>query len=114
MLRGKRREFAVGLFLTVITGGLYPLYWHYAAFHELYAQEERENEFPTGLFIACFVPLVNIVCQPLYMSQQLDFVNELRAQRSLPPTIGIVELLLWMTLGQLIVIGPIIAYYRLQ
>jgi hypothetical protein len=113
MLRGKRREFIVGLLLTIVTFGIYPAFWHYMAFKELHDQE-NQDDFPIMLFIGGCLPLLHFVCQPLFMSEELDFVNELRQRHGLQPTMGIVEFLLWMTLGQLIVVGPLIAYARLQ
>ena len=42
---GRKRSFAVGLLLTIVTFGIYAVYWNYKAHNELYRQFElaREN-----------------------------------------------------------------------
>ena len=113
MLRGKPRSFGVGLLLTIVTCGIYPWFWHYMAFKELHDQENR-TDFPLGLFICSFIPFLNLVCMPLFMSHNLDFLNSLRAKRGLPPIFGIGGFLAWYVLGSWIIVGPFIAYSRLQ
>jgi uncharacterized membrane protein (DUF485 family) len=113
MLQGKRREFSVGLLLTIFSFGIYPCYWHYVAFRELYDQERRDD-FPLALYLCCYIPFVHLICQALYMARQLEFLSEQRTRHGLGPTIGIGEFLLWVTLGHLIIVGPPIAYARLQ
>ncbi|HEX2676586.1 MAG TPA: DUF4234 domain-containing protein [Polyangiales bacterium] len=102
----------MGLLLTIVTLGIYPLFWHYAAFKELYDQEKQE--FPTLWYVLCYVPLVSLVALPVFMSKNLDFLNELRARNQLAPIFGIGGFLAWYVLGELIVVGPFIAYHRLQ
>lgn len=113
MIRGQRRDFAIGLLLCFVTLGIYPLYWHFTVFKELYDQERRQD-FPVGIFLCCFVPFINLPAQLVFMSKQLDFVNDLRVRNGLAPILGLGEFVLWLTLGQLIIVGPFIAYAKLQ
>ena len=41
---GKERSFAAGFLLTVVTFGIYAIYWNYRAHNELYRQFELERE----------------------------------------------------------------------
>lgn len=41
---GKERSFIAGFFLTVVTFGIYAIYWNYRAHNELYRQFELERE----------------------------------------------------------------------
>lgn len=41
---GKERSFAAGFFLTIVTFGIYAIYWNYRAHNELYRQFELERE----------------------------------------------------------------------
>ncbi|MCB9506969.1 MAG: DUF4234 domain-containing protein [Myxococcales bacterium] len=113
MLAGKPRSFGVGLLLCFVTFGIYVPFWHYAAFRELYDQE-RDPRFPTGLFVLGLLPLVSLVGQPLYMAECLRYLNEIRRRQGLAPTMEIGEFLLWYILGSFVIVGPLIAYSRIQ
>lgn len=41
---GKERSFVAGFFLTIVTFGIYAIYWNYRAHNELYRQFELERE----------------------------------------------------------------------
>ncbi len=57
VLHGKERPFIVGLLLSVVTFGIYPLYWHYRVHAELAGQLGRENK-AKGIWIANIVVVI--------------------------------------------------------
>lgn len=108
-IAGKKRSFGRGLGLVIITFGLYQCYWWYKAFKEVYAQERKE--FPEGLYWCFLIPIVNIFTIIAYGSRVLRTLNEARAARNLPPTLGIGTFILWSLLP---LAGAFIAYWKVQ
>jgi hypothetical protein len=112
-LTGKERSFARGVLLTIVTLGLYSLYWHYKAYQELIESFDLD-EFPMGLFVASLIPLVNLVAMPMFMSRFIDDLNGVRSELGLSEEITLGSFLGWYVLGSLIVVGPFVAYHKLQ
>ncbi len=113
-VQGKYRGFVRGLFLVIVTFGIYAWYWHYKAVNEIYHQAGRGTEFPVALYLLYFVPLIGWIFAIIYMSKFHDMLNMMRAGVGLPPTMSFTSYILWYTLGQLIIVGPFIAYAQLQ
>ncbi len=112
-LAGKERSFGRGVLLSIVSLGLYPLYWHFKAYKEV-TEEFDVEEFPTGLYVASLIPIVNIVTQIMFMNRFIGDVNTVREGQGLAPELSIGEFLGWAILGSLIVVGPFVAYYKLQ
>lgn len=113
-LQGKKRGFGRGLALTIVTLGLYAIYWHYKVYEEFRRQHRAGEEFPTLWFILALIPLVGIIGELIYMSKFLDLKNGIRQQLGMAPGMTLGTFLLWFVLGSLIIIGPFVAYYKLQ
>lgn len=109
-LAGKKRTFGRGLGLSIITFGIYGLYWNYVARHEIYKQERRED-FPTALFFLGFIPLVGLVFIVMYALQTQEKIQEARVARGLSPGVGGWEVVLWFLLP---FVGAFVSYYKLQ
>lgn len=111
---GGPRSFRRGALLAAATLGLYALYWNYHAHREIHEQYElgrKGRPFGTALFLA------GLVVPPVFWLYQRRFVrnlNAVRAHLDLPRDITAGEFLLWEVLGSLILVGPFLAYYRLQ
>lgn len=99
--------------MTIVTLGIYPLYWHYKAYNEL-IEEFGVGEFPTGLYVASFIPIVNIVTQIMFMSSFIEDLNTIRSDQALPTDLSLGEFLAWAILGGIVLVGPFVAYYKLQ
>lgn len=110
---GKERSFGRGVLLTIVTLGLYPLYWHYKAYNEL-VEEFDVGEFPTGLYVASLIPIVNIVTQIMFMSSFIEDLNTIRSDQGLSTELSLGEFLAWAILGGIIIVGPFVAYHKLQ
>lgn len=104
-LAGKKRSFWRGLALTLVTLGLYSIYWWYKAFREVYVQEDRP--FPTALYWCFLIPLVNFVTILVYGTRGLRTLNDGREARGIGRSLGfgIFFLLLLIPL-----VGGLIAY----
>lgn len=111
---GQARSFGLGVLLVIVTFGVYAYYWHYKVYDELRLRYQRDQEFPTVLFVLCILPLVSLVAMPLYMSKLMELRDLARARHGLGPGLQLVPFLLWYIVGALIIIGPFIAYYKLQ
>lgn len=108
------RSFRREALLALATLGLYALYWNYEVhreIHEEYDLGRKGRPFRKALFFA------GIVVPPLFWLYQRRFVrnlNAVRAHLGLPQDITAREFLLWEVLGSLFLVGPFLAYYRLQ
>jgi len=117
---GKARPFWRGLLLTIVTFGLYGIYWNFKAHHEVYQQFDLEAEGRDQgivLFIlGIVIPFVGFVLYLIYQWKFVENVNFVRARMGLGEGPSPLEFILWNTLGLLlfIVVGPAIGYYRLQ
>lgn len=111
---GKPRSFGRGLLLTVVTLGIYALYWHYKAYKELEDAFPDRVDFPLGMYILCYVPYINLLTQILFMSNFISDVNKLRYERDLPRKVTLGSFLAWSILGLFIIVGPFVAYHKLQ
>ncbi|MBI4393126.1 MAG: hypothetical protein HY556_04910 [Euryarchaeota archaeon] len=135
-LRGKVRSFWRGLALIVVTLGIYVWYWHFAARKEI-TDQFKMRAFPAlvywgalafyllGVFFLVAVPLLGIVAyvfciipslilQVVYMSGFIDDVNGARRTLGLPVTFTFGSFILWYVLGALVIVGPFVAYSKLQ
>jgi predicted RNA-binding Zn-ribbon protein involved in translation (DUF1610 family) len=110
----KPRSFGRGLLLIVVTLGLYIFYWHYKAYKELEDAFPRRVDFPLGLYVLSYVPFISVVGQLLFMSSFISDVNELRYGHDLPRQLTLGGFLAWFVLGSFVIVGPFVAYYKLQ
>jgi Flp pilus assembly pilin Flp len=111
---GKPRSFLRGFLLTVVTLGLYGIYWNYQAHDEVFEQWnlDEKGEDQGVLFL-----VLGLIFAPLLWVYQYKFVenvNAARAEAGLEEGVTAVEFLLWAIVGAIILVGPIVAYYKLQ
>lgn len=111
---GKPRGFLRGLALTVVSFGIYHWYWLYKAHNEIFQQFELGQD---GRDDAVLFLVVGFFLAPLKWIYQYKFVENLnlvRGQRGLGEGVSAMEFLLWVTVGWLILVGPVVGYYKLQ
>lgn len=115
---GKARSFWRGFFLTIVTLGIYSIYWEFKTHHEVYQQFDLEDEGRDEgiiLFIlAILIPLVGLILFFIYMAKFIGNVNFVRGKMGQGEGVGALEFILWTTAGWLILVGPVIGYYKLQ
>lgn len=109
---GKSRGFWRGILLLTVTFGIYALYWHYKAYNEL--AEEYTVTFPTGWYVASLIPIIGPLARLIFMSNFIDDLNSIRRQMGLGRDITLGGFLAWYILGSFIIIGPFVAYAKLQ
>lgn len=111
---GSRRGFWRGLLLTAATLGVYALYWNYIVHRELhdrYDLHRKGRPFGKALFWAgVLVPPVFW----LYQRRLVRNVNAVRAHLGLDRTLTARQFLLWEVPGTLTLVGPFLAYRKLQ
>lgn len=112
-LAGKERSFARFIGFSILTLGFYFPYWLYTSYKELLTQFGQAGDYPTGKFILALIPLVNIVGIPLYVGDYISDLNGMRGHLGLPQNRSLKEFLLWYFVGSLILIGPLVAWYRI-
>lgn len=80
---GKKRSFARGLLLTIVTFGIYGLYWSYKAPHEVYRQfdleDEGRDEGVVWLILGLLIPFLIIV----YYWKAIDNLRYIRTRLGL-------------------------------
>lgn len=111
---GKKRGFLRGFLLTVVTLGVYGIYWNYKAHKEVFQQFEMESR---GHDDGVLFLVLGLVIPPLIWVYQYKFVENIetvRQEMGLPEGVSAVEFLLWLTLGAFILVGPLVGYYKLQ
>jgi hypothetical protein len=111
---GKQRPFWRGLLLTIVTLGIYGIYWNYKAHDEVFKQFELEKE---GRDEGILFLVLGLIIGPLIWVYQYKFaenINHTRQELGLAEGVSSVEFLLWVTVGVLILVGPAIGYYKLQ
>ncbi|MHB8605396.1 MAG: DUF4234 domain-containing protein [Thermoplasmatota archaeon] len=93
---GKQRSFSRGLLLTVVTFGIYGIYWNYKAHNEVFEQFELKKEGRDENIILLILGLV--IFQPLYWFYQYRAVendNYVRSRLGLPVIFTAGAFLLW-------------------
>lgn len=111
---GKPRGFLRGFLLTVVTLGLYGIYWNYTAHDEVFKQFDLEAQ---GEDMGTLFLILGLLFAPLLWVYQYKFVenvNQAREGLGLGEGVSAVEFLLWEIVGAIILVGPIVAYYKLQ
>lgn len=113
---GKRRSFWRGFLLTVVSFGIYAIYWNYKAHDEVFKQFEleRQGEDEGIVFL-----ILGVILTPFLWIYQYKFVENVnrvrREELDMEEGVSSVEFLLWETVGILLLfLGPVIAYYKLQ
>lgn len=111
---GGRRSFRRGLLLTVATLGLYGLWWNLQAHrevHEAFDLGRKGRPLRRGLWA------LGLLVPPVFWLYQRRFVKNLNAVRGhldLPRDVTPREFLVWEVLGALVLVGPVLAHYKLQ
>lgn len=101
---GKVRGTGTAMLLTLVTFGLYPLYWYYSVHTELKRHTGTGLGGPLALVLAIFVG----VASPFLVSSE---VGELYARRGMPkPVSGATGL--WFLPGALLLVGPIVWFVK--
>lgn len=113
-LAGKPRPWTRGLLLTIVTLGIYAIYWWYKAFKEIYDQERR-SDFPTGRFVLTVIPLVSIIGILLYGPKAMAALKSARARVGMPATMSFGKMVVFHLLGIVTFqITTVLAYKELQ
>jgi hypothetical protein len=112
-LAGKKRSFGRGILLVIVTLGIYGFYWAYKAYKEVYDQERR-TDYPVAAFVLSIIPFINIIGIIWLHSIAGGAVQQARQAKGLPPGVSGGEFLLWLIPGILILVGPFVAYYKMQ
>ncbi|MGN0609506.1 MAG: DUF4234 domain-containing protein [Oscillospiraceae bacterium] len=77
----KRRSVATVIILSIVTCGIYGLYWYWQAMHELDAAGQKSNMDPTLQFVLLFLYVGGII----FAINADENINAVRANRGLPP-----------------------------
>lgn len=108
----KRRSLAVFIVLSIITFGIYELYWIYKLAQDMNAICYGDGRHTGGLLKFVLLGLITFGIYPIvwwYMlADRLQF-NAPRYNLYFKESGAIV--LLWLVLGSLIIVGPFIALY---
>lgn len=112
---GKQRGFGRGLLLTIVTLGIYGIYWHYKAHTELFEQYELGEK---GMDDGVIFLIIGILFGPLLWVYQYKFVenvNALREELGMGEAISPLAFLLSVIIGWILLLIPVIwAFYKLQ
>lgn len=109
-----QRRFGIGLLLTVATLGLYGIYWHYVTYDELDRTFGR-YDIPMWAYVLMWLPVVGLIGYAPYMIAYLRDLTDAREQVGLGPGPSVGRHLAWTFLGApFLLVGPIMAYHRLQ
>lgn len=113
---GKQRGFWRGLLLTVVTLGIYGIYWNYQAHKELHRQFEMGAEGRSDAVLWLIFGVIFGLPMLVYHWKFVNNVNHARWKLGMKPGITPLAFLLWTTVGVLllVVVGPAIGYYQLQ
>src|ERR1051326_3611891 len=92
---GTQRNFWTGLLLSIVTLGIYGLYWNWKVHNEIFEQFELKKEgrdegmvfFIVGIF-------VNIV-RWIFQYRSVEDLNYVRARSNMAPGVGAGEVLAW-------------------
>lgn len=84
---GKKRVFARGLLLTIVTLGVYAIYWWYKAPHEVYRQFELEDEGKDEGIVWLVLGIVLNFLLVVYFWKALGNIRYVRARMGLRPGI---------------------------
>ncbi|MBI4393279.1 MAG: DUF4234 domain-containing protein [Euryarchaeota archaeon] len=112
---GKQRGFGRGLLFTILSLGLYSIYWNYKAHNEIFEQFELKKEGRDENIILLIFGLVVFPVLWFYQLKAIENLNYARERLGLPKAITGVEFLLWTTVGiLLLLLGPLVGYAKLQ
>ncbi|MHB8605397.1 MAG: DUF4234 domain-containing protein [Thermoplasmatota archaeon] len=112
---GKQRSFGRGLLLTIVTFGIYSLYWNWQANKELFDQFELKKEGREDNMVWFIVGIILTPLLWVYQYKAVENVNYLRSRFGLPPLISPLAFLMWNIFGWILLLfGPLYAYNKLQ
>lgn len=77
----KNRSVATVIILSIVTCGIYGIYWYWCAIHELDAAGKKSNMEPIIQFILLFFYVGGII----FAINASDNINSIREQKGLPP-----------------------------
>lgn len=76
-----KRSVATVVILTIVTCGIYGIYWYWVAIHELDAAGKSSNIDPTIQFILMFLPYVGSIMFGMNADAN---INSIKQQRGIP------------------------------
>ncbi|MGN0586108.1 MAG: DUF4234 domain-containing protein, partial [Oscillospiraceae bacterium] len=77
----KNRSVATVVILSIVTCGIYSIYWYWCAIHELDEAGKKSNMDPIIQFILLFFYVGGII----FALNASENINSIREQKGLPP-----------------------------
>lgn len=77
----KNRSVATVIILSIVTCGIYGIYWYWCAIHELDSAGKKSNMDPIIQFILLFFYVGGII----FAINASENINSIREQKGLPP-----------------------------
>jgi hypothetical protein len=101
---GKVRGTGICILLTIVTLGIYPLYWYYQTHEEM----KRHSGQGLGGLVALLLGIFVGIVMPYLTSSEVGGLYERRGQK--PPVSGLTGL--WYFPGIFILVGPIVWFVK--
>jgi heme/copper-type cytochrome/quinol oxidase subunit 2 len=108
----KKRSLLGYILLSIITGGIYGLYWIYKLAKDINLMCEGDGKKTRGLLFLFFISLITVGIYSLFWICALaDRIQDNGPKYNLNFKESGTTVLLWLILGSFIIVGPFIAYH---
>jgi hypothetical protein len=110
----KQRSFVMVMVFSLITFGIYALYWLYATANEVNTMCEGDGKQTTGFILFLVFSIITFgIYTYVWYYKLANRLQENASRYNITVKENGVTILLWMIPGSFILVGPFIAYYLL-